>query len=161
MNKLYLKFDHPQTMEQMMEVCKYYQELFDKYVNEWENLRHLEKGERYLSDDFIIISADYTRIFSEREDLSELQREECCLSILKILEKVSNLSPYNFDIKLRLMYFCDNLNYYDRLLSVFETMDIKAVQFETVGYWMIKSMINYDLWESQESTLVRMVRSYQ
>lgn len=40
-------------------------------------------------------------------------------------------------------------------------MDIKAVQFDTLGFFYLKPIINYSLMETNEATIVRMVRNYQ
>ena len=50
-------------MEEMVQIWKYYEQLYKVNVHEVEQMRHLEKGERYVSDDFIIIAADFTRSF--------------------------------------------------------------------------------------------------
>ena len=49
--------------------------------------------------------------------------------MLGILEKAISKSPYNFDLKLRAIYFMDKLSYYEQVIAMLETMDIKAIQF--------------------------------
>lgn len=40
-------------------------------------------------------------------------------------------------------------------------MDIKAVQFDTLGFFYLKQIINYSLFETNETLIVRMVRGFQ
>ena len=40
-------------------------------------------------------------------------------------------------------------------------MDIKAVQFETIGFIYLKAIMNASLYDSQEHLLIKMTRSYQ
>ena len=77
------------------------------------------------------------------------------------LERAVSRSPYNFDLKLRTIYFLDKLGYYDQILQILETMDIKAVQFDTLGFLYLRQIINYSLFDTNDALLVRMVRSYQ
>jgi hypothetical protein len=46
-----------------------------------------------------------------------------------ILDYTTNLSPYNAYLKLRLIYVCEKLNYFDKQIDTYLSMDIKSVQF--------------------------------
>ena len=54
------------------------------------------------------------------------------------LEAITDVSPYNADTKLRLMYFCGLLNHSERVLEIYFSNDIKSVQCETLGYWFLR-----------------------
>lgn len=71
------------------------------------------------------------------------------------------VSPYNADVKLRLMYFCDILNHHERMLEVFFTNDIKSVQWETLGYWFVRVGIEFGISEHNDQFADKMVKSYQ
>ena len=63
------------------------------------------------------------------------------MGIISLLEKCSAKSPYNFDLKLRLLYFYGKVNYFDNIINVFSEMDIKSVQFETLGFWVLRPIL--------------------
>lgn len=48
---------------------------------------------------------------------------------MSILDCTTNLSPYNAYLKLRLIYVCEKLNYFDKQIDTYLSMDIKSVQF--------------------------------
>jgi hypothetical protein len=48
---------------------------------------------------------------------------------MSILDYSTELSPYNAYLKLRLIYVCQKLNYFDKLIDTYISMDIKSVQF--------------------------------
>ncbi len=48
---------------------------------------------------------------------------------MAILDYTSEISPFNAYIKLRLIYVCQKLNYFDKLIDVYLSLDIKSVQF--------------------------------
>ena len=70
------------------------------------------------------------------------------------------VSPYNADTKLRLMYFCSLLNHHERLIEVYLSNDIKSVQMETLGYWFLKTSIEFGLVSNYEHFTDRFVKSY-
>jgi hypothetical protein len=67
--------------------------------------------------------------------------EEVISKIVNDLEFCVELSSYNADLKLRLMYFLSLLNHHERLIEVYITNDIKSVQMETLGYWFLKVVL--------------------
>lgn len=48
---------------------------------------------------------------------------------MSILDYTTNSSPYNAYLKLRLIYVCEKLNYFDKQIDTYLSMDIKSVQF--------------------------------
>lgn len=63
------------------------------------------------------------------------------MGIISLLEKCAQKSPYNFDLKLRLINFYGKVNYFDSIIDVYAQMDIKSVQYETLGFWILKPII--------------------
>jgi hypothetical protein len=53
------------------------------------------------------------------------------------------VSPYNADTKFRLMYFCSLLNHHERVIEIFLTNDIKSVQWESLGYWFLRTLLEF------------------
>jgi hypothetical protein len=87
--------------------------------------------------------------------------DEPILNLILFLESVSRRSPYNYSLKLRLIYFYQRLNLNDRILSIYETLDIKSVQFETLGYLIYAGMLTWGQEKEYEELLVRAIKSYQ
>lgn len=81
--------------------------------------------------------------------------------MLLALERASKLSPYNYGIKLRLNGYYRVLNLNDRILNLYETLDIKSVQFETLGYLVYSGMQVWGQEKEYEELLSRAIRSYQ
>lgn len=77
------------------------------------------------------------------------------------LEYAVEVSPYNADLKLRLMQFCWVLNHHERMMEVFFTNDIKSVQWETLGYWFIRTGLELGVSEHYDQFTDKMVKSYQ
>ena len=77
------------------------------------------------------------------------------------LEDITEVSPYNADTKLRLMYFCGLLNHSDRVLEIYFSNDIKSVQCETLGYWFLRVGVEFGLGESHDQFIDKFVKSYQ
>lgn len=44
------------------------------------------------------------------------------------------------------MYVYQKLNYYDKLADTFLSLDIKSVQFETLGYYMVNFMNSFNMY---------------
>ncbi len=48
---------------------------------------------------------------------------------MAILDQTTEVSPFNGYLKLRLIYVCQKLNYFDKLIDTYLSLDIKSVQF--------------------------------
>ena len=80
---------------------------------------------------------------------------------MAVLDYATELSPFNGYLKLRLLYACQKLNYFDKLCDTFISLDIKSVQFETIGWILTNPLNNFNLYSQSEDRITRMVRSYQ
>ena len=78
-----------------------------------------------------------------------------------LIDKSIIKSSSNHDTKLRAVYFSNKLNYHEESIKILESLDIKAVQYETLGYLYLKNFINFCSWDLNEQILVKMVKSYQ
>lgn len=67
---------------------------------------------------------------------------------LTLLEAAIKRSPYNHDLKIRAIYFYNWLNYHEESFKILESLDIKAVQFETLGYLYLRDLISFGVWDS-------------
>lgn len=107
------------------------------------------------------IMVDSIRKYTELAKVPEREVEQLHIMALMHLEAATKRSPYNHDLKIRAIYFCNWLNYHEESFKLLESLDIKAVQFETLGYLYLRELINFGAWDSNEQLLVRIVRSYQ
>ncbi len=48
---------------------------------------------------------------------------------MEILDYATEVSPFNGYLKLRLLYVCHKLNYIDKLIDTYFSLDIKSVQY--------------------------------
>jgi hypothetical protein len=90
-----------------------------------------------LADEYIVILSD---IFREYFEWSPSPLSTPMLNLLLLLQHCSKKSDYNYSFKLRLIFFYDRLNLCERVLNIYETLDIKSVQFETLGYLVYNSI---------------------
>lgn len=65
--------------------------------------------------------------------------------MLLILEFGLNNSPYNFDIKLKLILMYQILGCPEKIQDILREMDIKSVQFDTLGFLFTKTFDEYHL----------------
>lgn len=80
---------------------------------------------------------------------------------LSLLEPAIHKSPFNHDLKLRAIYFYNKLNYFEDTLRTLESLDVKAVQFETLGFFHLRNIFAFGAWDSNEHLLTRIAKSYQ
>ena len=59
------------------------------------------------------------------------------------------------------MHFYQKLGYYDSAVDIFLGMDVKSVQYETMGFWFLKPVLANHLEYSNDLNLVKMLRAYQ
>ena len=87
----------------------------------------MEKGERVWNDEFLIIIADLGwEIFSKFDKLNK-KEFNFLLKIIIVLESGYKLSPYNFDIALRLITYYSFIGNFERMLEIYKTLDIKGI----------------------------------
>lgn len=111
-----------------------------------------EKGERKVADEQIVLIGDIIENFvstssEPREVLLYLQLYKICL-----LEYAYDQSCYNFDIQLSLAKCFDELGLSTSFNESYNTMDIKGVQLESMGYLYSKYALkwnnfsNFQIW---------------
>ena len=130
----------------------------ENYINEITNIyflltknsKNIEKGERLLGDDLIILMNETIFEFLNNTNLSNFSN----ISIFN--DKLSNLiykcyaldliaydrSPYNYDISLFYLRICGYLGLNTKVLNILTTMNLKGPQFETVSYIAHKFFFN-------------------
>eukprot|EP00825_Cyclidium_porcatum_P016731 TRINITY_DN1965_c0_g2_i1.p1 TRINITY_DN1965_c0_g2~~TRINITY_DN1965_c0_g2_i1.p1 ORF type:complete len:511 (-),score=97.64 TRINITY_DN1965_c0_g2_i1:367-1899(-) len=64
-----------------------------------------------------------------------------------ILEIGLQKSPYNFDIQIRLIILYQMIGNFERMFKIFMTMDVKSVQYETIGFFFMKPALELNLEE--------------
>lgn len=69
---------------------------------------------------------------------------------MAVLDYATELSPFNGYLKLRVIYVSQKLNYFDKLCDTFISLDIKSVQFETMGYFLINPINSFNLYSQFE-----------
>ena len=72
--------------------------------------------------------------------------ESILTKLMAALDYATELSPFNGYLKLRLMYVCQKLNYFDKLIDTYISLDIKSVQFETLGYFLVSPLNSFNLY---------------
>lgn len=65
------------------------------------------------------------------------------LNMIVTLETTLMKSPYNFDIKLRLVLFYELMGCPEKIVEILRTLDIKSIQHDTLGFLYGKIYFNY------------------
>ena len=65
------------------------------------------------------------------------------LNMAVILEMAVVKSPYNFDLKLKLLVFYDILACPEHSIEILRTLDVKSVQHDTLGFLYAKIYLNF------------------
>lgn len=65
------------------------------------------------------------------------------LNMAVILETAVVKSPYNFDLKLKLLVFYDILACPEHSIEILRTLDVKSVQHDTLGFLYAKIYLNF------------------
>ncbi len=73
------------------------------------------------------------------------------INCLAFLEFALQKSPFNYDIKLRLIKIYDFLGCPEKKLELVKDLDIKSVQHDTLGILYAKTIIEYGASESSNS----------
>ncbi|KAM3128295.1 hypothetical protein pb186bvf_019592 [Paramecium bursaria] len=94
----------------------------------------VEKGERIIQDEFLIMALDLIY------DTNSIDKMIQGLSLLQIGLK---RSPYNYDLQMRQIIFYSQLGLFDNLIDAVTRLDIKSVQFDTVGFNFISTYLEF------------------
>ena len=99
----------------------------------------LEKGERNIADDLIILANEYYY-----ETYNNENKDTNLAFVLLFINSFSHLqSPYNYDISYYLLQTNAHLNLNNNTLDILKYMNLKGPQFETVSYIAFKPFLNY------------------
>ena len=99
----------------------------------------LEKGERNIADDLIILANEYYY-----ETYNNENKDTNLAFVLLFINSFSHLqSPYNYDISYYLLQTNAHLNLNNDTLDILKYMNLKGPQFETVSYIAFKPFLNY------------------
>lgn len=99
----------------------------------------LEKGERNIADDLIILANEYYY-----ENYTNKNKENDLAMLMLIINDFSHTkSPYNYDISYYFLQTQSHLNLYQSTLDTLKYMNLKGPQFETVSYIAFNPFLNY------------------
>jgi len=137
-HKLKWAFDFGElTQENVEKTTKALISKFAEHMKQYyADYKGVEKGERLLNDDYLLLAADILIAFIHSHDVEKIDEKFFDLYSLTIyiLELGIAISPYNHDMKLRAMYLYGQIGAPDRAQDIYKTMDIKAIQLDTLGY---------------------------
>eukprot|EP01022_Parablepharisma_sp_SALTPOND_P004489 TRINITY_DN120391_c0_g1_i1.p1 TRINITY_DN120391_c0_g1~~TRINITY_DN120391_c0_g1_i1.p1 ORF type:complete len:1062 (+),score=118.32 TRINITY_DN120391_c0_g1_i1:93-3278(+) len=118
------------------EICRLYKSAKAKLD------KKLEKGERHPADDLILVADYILGTYSDDAEKSGVLTPCTTLRILLLNQGLKD-SPFNFDFKVKLLVILmrHNLNYMTR--SIYDSLRIKGVLTETLGYFYEKYLIEH------------------
>jgi hypothetical protein len=145
------------------------------YFSITKNSNKLEKGERILGDDLIILSNEYFFGFinesNNKNNESSLSNEEfikLSYAVYSLNAVASERSPYNYDISLFFLRSAAYLNLPAKVFEILKFMNLKGPQFETVSYIAFPVFFNnfykpglqylidsFERWESNNKKSIR------
>jgi hypothetical protein len=149
--------------------------LSNLYFSITKNSNKLEKGERILGDDLIILINEYFFGFinesNNKNNESSLSNEEfikLSYAVYSLNAVASERSPYNYDISLFFLRSAAYLNLPAKVFEILKFMNLKGPQFETVSYIAFPVFFNnfykpglqylidsFERWESNNKKSIR------
>ncbi|KAL4453191.1 hypothetical protein ABPG74_015422 [Tetrahymena malaccensis] len=134
----------------------YYKEIYPDFEN-----KYVEKGERLYTDDFVIIAADLAIDFIYRQPSIESKEVfGLLMQTTFILEAALKKSGFNYDIQLRLLLISIVLGNKDRVYDLIKALDIKSVQYETLGFLYLSTALDYGFDVSAEENTSNALQYY-
>ena len=125
--------DPKKNNEKIKELIPKFIKAYLQVIKTIEKDRKLEKGERLLSDDLIVLANEYYYEYFEETKIIDNNISSMLLFInLFSHEK----SPYNYDISIYLAKTYGHLNLYPDALDIMKYMNLKGPQYETVSYFI-------------------------
>ncbi|CAK78907.1 unnamed protein product (macronuclear) [Paramecium tetraurelia] len=115
------------------EPIKYLDELVKLY-NSHPVPEKVEKGDRLLQDEYLMIAID---ILFDVNDFEKILRS------LELIDLGLKNSPYNFDFLFRQIILLCELGQVEQAIESLTRLDIKGVQFETLGMTFAKSFLEF------------------
>jgi hypothetical protein len=151
------------------ELLNYSKLLYDVYNKLTAGDIKLEKGERIIGDDIIIlINERYHEYINHNGNDTSKEFIELSYNIYSINSLAHSKSPYNYDITVFLLKICGNLHMNNEVLEVLKFMNLKGPQFETVSYiafpyfyysqfkpGLIYLINNFERWEKENKRSIR------
>lgn len=136
--------------KELDKVEAYITEITALYFLITKNSNKLEKGERLLGDDLIILITESffeltnkfdLNAFSLSADLNE-KHAKIAYNTYAVTFIAYELSPYNYDISLMFLRLCGYLGLNTKFFTILTTMNLKGPQFESVSYIAHKYFLN-------------------
>jgi len=145
-----IPLDPVSLFSELDKVDKYINEIISLYFVVTKNSKKLEKGERLLGDDLVILINEALFDLTNKFDLTGFSHnEEVSEKFSKIIYNCYALdyiayerSPYNYDISLIYLRLCGYLGLNAKLFSILTTMNLKGPQFESVSYIAHRFFLN-------------------
>jgi len=136
--------------KELEQIEQYISEITSLYFLITKNSKKLEKGERLLGDDLIILITEAFFELTNKFDLNGFSHSaELSENFAKIAYNAYAVtfiayerSPFNYDISLMFLRLCGYLGLNTKLFTVLTTMNLKGPQFESVSYIAHKYFIN-------------------
>ncbi|KAG0169915.1 N-alpha-acetyltransferase 25, NatB auxiliary subunit [Apophysomyces sp. BC1015] len=116
----------------------------------------LEKTEWQYGDDYVILSAHILL-----DCYKEHQQMTILIQAIVLLETALTKSTYNFQIKLILVRLYNMLGIHTRPLQIYQTMDIKQIQFDTMIHYFTDRYISLGCFDSLEQTFYESTMIYK
>ncbi|CAD8137562.1 unnamed protein product [Paramecium pentaurelia] len=115
------------------EPTKYLDELITLYQS-YPVPEKVEKGDRLLQDEYLMIAIDI---------LYDVNDFEKIIKSLELIDLGLKNSPYNFDFLFRQIILLSELGLVEQAIESLTRLDIKGVQFETLGMSFAKSFLEF------------------
>ncbi|CAD8045731.1 unnamed protein product [Paramecium sonneborni] len=115
------------------EPTKYLDELIQLYQSHYVPEK-VEKGDRLLQDEYLMIAIDILY------DVNDFQK---MIKSLELIDLGLKNSPYNFDFLFRQIIILCELGLLEQAIESLTRLDIKGVQFETLGMTYAKTFLEF------------------
>lgn len=129
--KFILGFEAPQTFDELIAALK---ELVKQFHSGLAADEKPEKGERKLVDEQALLISDVVDQWLVGKPLNADETKQLQLFKICLLEYNYEKSCYNFDVQLSLLKTFDTYGLSPSFIEAYDTMDIKGVQLETLGF---------------------------
>ncbi|KAF7728781.1 N-alpha-acetyltransferase 25, NatB auxiliary subunit [Apophysomyces ossiformis] len=144
-----------QTGLKLEEAISLVNELWTYYQNALPLGEGLEKTEWQYGDDFVILSAQILfDCYKEHKQMPLL------IQAIMLLEIALTKSTYNFQIKLILVRLYHTLGIHARPLQIYQTMDIKQIQFDTMIHYFTDRYFSLACFDALEQTFFESLMIY-
>jgi hypothetical protein len=107
-----------------------------------------EKGERKVVDELIMLISDVIDAIPEKTKGIEIFK-------ICMLELNYEKSCYNFDVQLALLKTFDKNGFLSSFTEAYETMDIKGVQLESLGYISMQHALHWGYFSQYNPVLMK------